>query len=232
MTRPTPRGAALIGIAAGTYVAARILGTWELYVVALAFTAMVGVSWGLVIAGGGRLQVSRSVTPSAPVAGDPLRLSFRVRNGSSLPGLQITLQDATGGLGGADRSVEVESLGGRAERTVTSGPWPARRGIHRFPAVLAVAEDPLGLVSTRRRVGEELRVTVLPRTRSYPRVPPAWTQACATAAGGGGCPRSTPLVRGVRPHEPGEPLNRVDWKSTAKIGSLMLREMEAATDDD
>ena len=38
--------------------------------------------------------------------------------------------------------------------------------------------------------------------------------------------------RGIRPHEPGEPLNRVDWKSTAKIGSLMLREMEAATDDD
>ena len=38
--------------------------------------------------------------------------------------------------------------------------------------------------------------------------------------------------RGIRPHEPGEPLNRVDWKSTAKTGSLMLREMEAATDDD
>ena len=38
--------------------------------------------------------------------------------------------------------------------------------------------------------------------------------------------------RGIRPHEPGEPLNRVDWKSTAKTGSLMLREMEAATDDE
>ena len=38
--------------------------------------------------------------------------------------------------------------------------------------------------------------------------------------------------RGVRPHDPGEPLNRVDWKSTAKTGSLMLREMEAASEDD
>ena len=36
---------------------------------------------------------------------------------------------------------------------------------------------------------------------------------------------------GVRPHIPGEP-NRVDWKSTAKTGSLMLREMEAASEDD
>ncbi len=39
-------------------------------------------------------------------------------------------------------------------------------------------------------------------------------------------------LHGVRPHVPGEPLNRVDWKSTAKTGSLMLREMEAASEDD
>jgi uncharacterized protein (DUF58 family) len=32
--------------------------------------------------------------------------------------------------------------------------------------------------------------------------------------------------RGVRPHQAGEPLSHVDWKSTAKTGTLMLREME------
>ena len=116
MTRPTPRGAALVAVAAGTYVAARILGTWELYVVALAFTAMVCVSWALVAAGSRRLHVSRGVTPDAPVAGDLLLFSFRVRSGSSLPWLQITLHNAVGSLGGSDRPVEVESLGGRAQR--------------------------------------------------------------------------------------------------------------------
>jgi uncharacterized protein (DUF58 family) len=39
-------------------------------------------------------------------------------------------------------------------------------------------------------------------------------------------------LRGIRPHQPGEPLSRVDWKSTAKTGSLMLRETEAALEDD
>ena len=157
MTRPTPRGAALVAVAVATYVAARILGTWELYVVALAFTAMVCVSWGLVAAGGRRLQVGRGVTPTTPVAGDPLLFSFRVKSGLSLPGLQVTLYDATGGLHESDRPVEVESLGARSGRTVSSTPWPARRGVHRLPAPLAVAEDPLGLVRTRRRIGEELR---------------------------------------------------------------------------
>ena len=233
MTKPTPRGAALVGVAAAIYLAARILGTWELYVVALAFVAMVCVSWGLVAAGSRRLRVTRGVAPSAPVAGDLLRFSFRVRSGSSLPGLQITLHDAVGTLGGSDRPVEVESLGARSTRSVTSGPWQARRGVHRLPVMLAVVEDPLGLVSTRRRVGEELHVTVAPRLPEL--------SSCATCVDSGmrhgGGRRRLPTLdasefRGIRPHEPGEPLNRVDWKSTAKTGSLMLREMEAATDDD
>ena len=233
MTRPTPRGAALVGVAAATYVAARILGTWELYVVAIAFTAMVCVSWGLVATGSRRLRVSRGVTPSSPVAGDPLLFSFRVRSGSSLPGLQITLHDAAGALGGGDRPVEVESLGGRSERTVTCGPWPARRGVHRLPVMLAVVEDPLGLVSTRRRVGEELHLTVPPRLPELSSCAPCVDSGMRH---GGGRRRLPTLdaseFRGIRHHEPGEPLNRVDWKSTAKTGSLMLREMEAATDDD
>ena len=126
MTRPTPRGAALVAVAVATYVAARILGTWDLYVLALAFTALVCVSWGLVEAGARRLEVTRDVTPSAPVAGDLLLFSFRVKSGSSLPGLQVTLYEATGGLDGSDRPLEVETLGGRSGRTVTS--LPARRG--------------------------------------------------------------------------------------------------------
>jgi uncharacterized protein (DUF58 family) len=233
MTKPTPRGAALLAVAAATYVAARILGTWELYVVALAFAAMVGVSWGLVAAGSRRLQVSRGVAPSAPVAGDLLLFSFRVRSGSSLPGLQITLHDAVGTLAGSDRSVEFESLGARSTRAVTSGPWPALRGVHRLPVMLAVVEDPLGLVSTRRRVGEELRVTVAPRLPELSSCAPCVDSGMRH---GGGRRRLPTLdaseFRGIRPHEPGEPLNRVDWKSTAKTGNLMLREMEAATDDD
>ena len=36
-------------------------------------------------------------------------------------------------------------------------------------------------------------------------------------------------LRGVRPHQPGEALSRIDWKSTAKTGSLMLRETEEHT---
>ena len=233
MTRPTARGVALLAVAVATYVAARVLGTWELYLVALAFAAMTALAWVLVLAGSRRLQVDRSVTPERPVAGDPLTFSFRVRNGWRVPGLQVTLADATGRLGGPSDPVVLEGLGIRGDRTVTAGPWPARRGVHRLPAVAAVVEDPLGLVRARRQAGEPLRVTVAPRLDELASCSP-----CAdSGARHGGGRRRLPTrdaweFRGIRPHDPGEPLNRVDWKATAKTGSLMLREMEAASDDD
>jgi uncharacterized protein (DUF58 family) len=228
MTRPTARGASVLVVAAATYLAARIVGTWELYLLAFALLAAVVVTWVQVRAIGRRLQVTRAVTPRQPVAGDPLLLSFRVKSESLVPGQQVTLLHADGSLGGPDRPLHVESLGSRGERVVKSGPWPARRGVHHLPALVAVAEDPLGFVEVRRSMST-LDVVVPPRL--------VHLGSCALFAdrGVGGSSHRLPTLRGsefrgIRPHNPGEPLNRVDWKATAKTGSLMLRETEDAGD--
>ena len=229
MTRPTVRGTALLAVGAATYAAARLIGTWELYLLAFALLAAVLVTWVQVRAIGGRLQVTRGVTPRQPVAGDPLQLSFRVKSGSRVPGQQVTLAHAGGVLGGDERPIHVESLGPRAERVVTAGPWPARRGIYHLPALVAVAEDALGLVRVRRRQGT-LDVVVAPRL--------AHLESCALLADmgvRGAGSRRVPMLRGsefrgIRPHNPGEPLNRVDWKTTARTGNLMLRETEDPAD--
>jgi len=231
MTRPTARGISLLVVSVVTYVAARILGEWELYLVAFAFLVSVGVAWAFVAATGRRLGLRRSVEPAQPVAGDPLQLTFRVQNGSLLPGLQVTLVDADGALGGGGGPLELDSLGSRSARVATSGPWPARRGVHHLTDQLALAEDPMGLVRTRRSLGGTLDVTVVPRLT---RLPSCSLLADATVRRGGGRRPRRALdaseFHGIRPHNPGEPLNRVDWKATAKTGSLMLREMEDVTD--
>jgi len=233
MTRPTARGVALLAIAGGTYLAARIVGTWELYLLSFAFLAATLVSWLLVLATGRKLQVARSVKPERPTAGDPLVLSFRVESDSLLPGLQATLLHAAGDLSPRDRDIEVESLGSRTRRVVTSGPWPARRGVHHLPPLLAEAEDPLGLVRTRRRFSDTLDVTVFPR---LVQLPSCLLFADMGAHRGGGGRRSPTLeaseFRGIRPYNAGEPLNRVDWKGTARTGRLMVREMDDPTNSD
>ena len=214
-------------MAVATYLAARLLGTWELYLLAFAFLAAVLVSWLLVLGTGRRLSATRSLQPTQPTAGDPLTVWFRLTNGSQLPGLQVTLPDATGDLSPSADDVEFPSLGSLQERALASAPLSAPRGIHHLPALWARAEDPLGLVRLRRRVAEPLDVTVYPRLVDL--------SSCALFADPGtrrglgprGAARQGATeFRAIRAHQPGEPLNHIDWKATAKTGVLMLREMD------
>ena len=214
-------------MAAATYLAARILGTWELYLLAFAFLATVLVSWLLVIATGRKLTGTRTLQPSQPTAGQALTVTFRVRNGSQVPGLQVVLPDATGDLSASPADIEFPSLGSLQERALASAPLSAPRGVHHLPALSALAEDPLGLIRLRRRVAEPLDVTVYPRLVDL--------ASCALFAdlgtyrglGPRGAARhGATEFRGIRAHQPGEPLNHIDWKATAKTGSLMIREMD------
>jgi len=214
-------------VAGATYLSARILGTWELYLLAFAFLAAVIVSWLLVLTTGRRLTATRTLQPSQPTAGQTLTVTFRVRNGSQLPGLQVVLPDATGDLSADHDDIVFPSLGSLQERAIASAPLVAPRGIHHLPALLAVAEDPLGLIRLRRRVAEPLDVTVYPRLVDL--------DSCALFADLGTHrglgPRGVARLgatefRGIRAHQPGEPLNHIDWKATAKTGSLMIREMD------
>jgi uncharacterized protein (DUF58 family) len=231
MTRPTPRGVALLCLAAGTYAAARTIGTWELYVLAAAFAALVAVGWVRARAMERRLRVTRGLTPRQPVNGDPLRFSFTVVNGSPLSARRVTLLHACGPFDARDRPVPVDGLGASAHRLVAAGPWPAQRGVHHLPPFVVAVEDPLG-VARARGSRDPLDLIVPPRL--------AHLESCALFAEtgvGADARRRLPTPQGyefhgLRPYSPGEPLSRVDWKATAKTASLMLRETEDAADSD
>lgn len=214
-------------MAAATYLAARLLGTWELYLLAFAFLAAVLVSWLLVLTSGRRLSAMRTLDPSQPTAGEPLTVWFRLRNDSQLPGLQVTLPDAAGDLSASAADVEFPSLGSLQERALASEPLSAPRGIHHLPALWARAEDPLGLIRLRRRVAEPLDITVYPRLVDLTSCALFADLGTRRGLGPRGIARmGATEFRGIRAHQPGEPLNHIDWKATAKTGSLMLREMD------
>ena len=228
MPRPTGRGFALLGLAAGAYVAGRMVGTWELYLIAFAFLATVIGSWLLVIATRRRIQVSRTVTPERPVAGDEPEFTFVVKNASLLLGPQLTLRSPMVGLSADDVELEIESLAPRGRKVLKTHTGRVNRGVHLLPPAQAVAEDPLGIVRAVHRVSEPLPVTVYPRVAVlgscalYPDIGLRhdWSGQHGLLAPGAS------EFRGIRPHQPGEPLSHIDWKSTAKTGILMLREME------
>ncbi len=234
MPRPTGRGYAILGLAVGTYLTGRVIGTWELYLIAFAFAALLVISWLSVILTGRRVRTTRSLVPERPVAGDEPEYVVTVRNASLLPGPQLTLHTGTEGLSDSDLEAEVGSLAPRGQRILRDRMGKVARGIHILPVMEAVAEDPLGIAAAGHRVGDTMTVIVYPRIahlRSCVFHPELglrqdWTGQKRMATPGAS------EFRGVRPHQPGEPLSHIDWKSTAKTGTLMIREMEEPAGSD
>lgn len=214
-------------MAAGAYVGGRMVGTYELYLVAITLTVVVIASLLVVQLTGSRLHLERTLYPPEPLAGDSAEMQFHLHNRSLSPTPPLRVIQPLPSLAGVQLLVDVSPLPPHG-RHVSSEDLPSlRRGVFVVDPAQVTFTDPLGAARRRRLLGGDLRVTVLPRI--------AVLRSCVFFGGGslGAGRRSRPSpataaldLRGVRPHQPGEPLSHIDWKSTAKTGVLMLREME------
>lgn len=230
---PTLRGFGLLLVAAGAYVGGRVVGTYELYLAAIALTVVVVASLLVVRLTGSRLHLERTLYPPEPVAGDSAEMRFHLHNRSLSPTPPLRVVQPLPSLAGVQLLVDVSPLPPHG-RHVSSEDLPSlRRGVFMVDPAEVTFTDPLGAARRRRSLGGDLHVTVFPRI--------AELRSCIFFGGGslGAGRRSRPSpatsavdLRGVRPHQPGEPLSHIDWKSTAKTGVLMLREMEEPNRND
>ncbi|HZK73021.1 MAG TPA: DUF58 domain-containing protein [Clostridia bacterium] len=128
----------------------------------------------------------------------------------------------SGLIGGVDVRVAtglVPKSGWSEERTV----GPVRRGRILAQACVLESSDPLGLFRFRRRRIDGEVGLVLPRFASLAAVPRARELEASVAA-----PRAGAGVElfGVREYRPGDPLRRIHWRSSARLGELVVREFE------
>jgi uncharacterized protein (DUF58 family) len=129
-------------------------------------------------------------------------------------------RDATGKGPGPAPAALVSGHGGTAALAV--GP----RGLYPDEQFTVATQGPLGLVSARRglHVRHDAPLAVGPAPVAHDlRWPSA---AAATQTGETRAARGDDLFRGVRPYRPGDSRRRVHWPSTARRGSLMVRETE------
>jgi uncharacterized protein (DUF58 family) len=224
---PTLRGLGILLVAAGAYVGGRTVGTYELYLVAIALTVVVIASLLVVRLSGSRLHLERTLYPPEPVAGDSAQMRFHLHNRSISPTPPLRVAQPLPNLAGVQLLVDVSPLPPHGRHVSTEELPSLRRGVFVVDPAEVTFTDPLGAARRRRTLGGDLRVTVLPHI--------AVLRSCvffgSGSLGAGRRSRPSPAtsavdLRGVRPHQPGEPLSHIDWKSTAKTGVLMLREME------
>ncbi len=185
---------------------------------------VVGGSYLLVRLGLTDLEAGYAVSQMQGHVGDKLRVTYTVRNGSRIPKLWLEIHNPTTlptGLPG--RAI---SLAGRTERSWLIRLPLARRGHFRIEPLHIRTGDPFGFFEASATVGQGVSVIVYPRIEPLPR----WRLPAAAIEGSQLSPlrtlQTTPLATSVRPYAPGDSMNRIHWKSTARHGEIQVKEFD------
>ncbi|MEU4569965.1 DUF58 domain-containing protein [Micromonospora sp. NPDC023956] len=214
----TARGAGLLVAAVALLAAGFAFAYPELTVLGAAAGTAVG--YALVVAARRpRLAVTRHADPDRVARGEPARMSVTVRNAGRLRVASLVAEDRCGG-----RAIPVPLLRLRPGRdtTVTYDVPTTRRGVVPIGPLRVIRRDPLGLVAVSRTYGGTVPVWVHPRVHPLGAVP---TGAGRSLDGRvDGVPHGSITFDSLREYVVGDELRRVHWRTSARVGELMVRE--------
>jgi uncharacterized protein (DUF58 family) len=185
---------------------------------------VIGGSYVLVRLGLTDLEAGYAVSQLHGHVGDKLRVTYTLRNASRIAKLWLEIHNPTtlpGGLPG--RAI---TLAGQSERSWLIRIPLARRGHFRIEPLHIRTGDPFGFFEASATVGQGVSVVVYPRLEPLPR----WRLPAAALEGSQVSPvrtlQTTPLATTVRPYAPGDSMNRIHWKSTARHGEIQVKEFD------
>jgi uncharacterized protein (DUF58 family) len=225
----TPRGRAVLVLGLVVYVAAWVFGSRPLYPVAIGLVFAVVLASGWIRLASRPPHVRRHGAARDVVEGDDVRVELEVQSTSTLPPPTLVAHERPGRLG--ERRVELRRVG---RRRYGAGYELERvpRGRYAFDAVRLTIEDPFALARAEVVQGEPQALVVYPRLVSLDRL---FSEGGAHAQEGRRLLLQRPTgfeLHSVRDYVHGDSLRKVHWRSTARRGQLMVKELEDAPRDE
>ena len=225
----TGRGRAVLALGLFVYVVAWVFGSRSLYPVAVGLLLAVGVAAAWVRLAGRAPHVRRHGAARDVFEGDDVEVELEVEVTSALPPPTLVAHDRPGRLG--ERRLELVRIG---RRRLAGGYELAAvpRGRYAFDRVRLTVEDPFGLARVEIVQGEPQALVVYPRLTTLDRL---FSEGGAHAQDGRRLLLRRPTgfdLHSVRDHVAGESLRAVHWRSTARRGRLMVKELEDAPRDE
>jgi uncharacterized protein (DUF58 family) len=223
--RPTAKIAAYVGVAAVALLAGLALGRPEL--VAAAAPLAVLVVAGLAAARDPELAAEVTVDRERALVGDEVSVRLTLRARTPVDRLEVLLVVPPGmeGPGGGERTwARAVRLAAGAERTMTVGLTCRRWGVWWLGDVHLRAHDRFRLFTWERRLDRHAALKVFP----VPEALAALVRPFETQVSTGG---HVARQRGdgiefadLRPFLPGDRPRSVNWRATARRGSLMVNQ--------
>jgi uncharacterized protein (DUF58 family) len=211
------------GLAAASvlvYAVGAPLGYGQAAVLAVAGLAAVGASALWTLRGAG-LDVRRELTPVKVARGDPAVALLHVRNTGRRRHAGLVARDI---CRGTSVTVEVPALARDTARTVSYRLPTRRRGETPVGPLLLDRTDPFGLA--RRSIAYGRTDLLLVRPRTVPLAPPhAGRRRHLDGLDSRSAQSGAISFNGLRDYVIGDDLRHVHWRSTARTGVLMVKEL-------
>jgi len=157
--------------------------------------------------------------------GDIFKEQYEIRNMSSLPGMWVELYNEMP-LPTASGSRLLTRVRPRQKQTYVARTWLTRRGGFPIGPTILKVSDPLGLFRAERQYPAERTLIILPMIFPIE----SFLSPPGMIPGGPVIRRKTmditPHAAGIREYVPGDPMKRIHWPTTARRGSLMVKEFE------
>jgi uncharacterized protein (DUF58 family) len=222
----TTRGRSFLAAAAAAALSALILGEKDLLRVAVLLAILPMLAAIYVGRSRYRLACSRSLQPHRAPVGASARVVLRLQNMSRLPTGTLLLEDRLPYALGSRPRVVLERLGARQASSVAYTVRADVRGRYEVGPLVVRLTDPFGLCELTRSFPSVDRLTVIPQVVPLPNV-----RLAGEYTGAGDSRARSVAVHGeddaaTREYRRGDDLRRVHWKSTARLGELMVRREE------
>jgi uncharacterized protein (DUF58 family) len=172
-----------------------------------------------------RLTVRREIAPAKVARAEPAVGVVSVTNAGRRTRAGLTALDT---LGSTQVAVEVPGLAAGARRTVTYRLPTDRRGEVLVGPLRIVRADPLGLARRVSSRGEQESLLVRPRVHPLPMLPAGRARHLEGSISDRAL-SGTATFHALREYVPGDDLRHVHWRSSARLGTLMTRELVDAS---
>lgn len=173
-----------------------------------------------------RLALVRTVAPTLVAAGQTAKVTLALSNEGRTPSGTLMLEDQVPYVLGTRPRFVLEGIGHGWKRHVTYQVRSDLRGQYPIGPMSVRVSDPFGLVELGRSFTSVTKLVVTPRTVPLPNIPMGGDLT------GSGDNRPRAFASGsaedvaVREYRRGDDLRRVHWRSSARVGELMVRREE------
>lgn len=221
----TVRGRAFLASGITSIGCGLVLLERDLVRMGLLVTALPLVAAAYVAGRSHHLKIARVASPPRLTVGESATVQVQIDNAGSSTGVLLLEEQLPYALGGRPRFV-VQPMYRSAHELIEYSVRPEIRGRHRLGPMQVRLREPFGMVELRQEVPGTAHLLVTPRVTPLREI----KLGGGWFASGDDHPRSFTVGNVadvvVREYRRGDDLRRVHWRSTARMGELMVRNEE------